>query len=763
LNYKYNPQLMFNKNVVLPFYENLLNELVSSIRQQREETKIQHVIISAPRGLGKTSLLLAVQNTIINSELSQHWQIIPFPEEPYAINDLTDYWFEVLYRLALLIKDPVFSEKVSQLKIKHTLSRDLQEAAKTLLRTWRQQEGKKLALFIDNLDTLFDQINSEQEREQLCETLQTDKDLLLIGTSSNWPSERLPQSFDKLFKIYHLTKLTADQTQQLWQQQAALDGYPDFAEKFNTYKPKLRLLEHFVCGNPRLALTVYHLIIENQEKPWCGLENLLDEVTPNFKAKIDNLPPQQRKLLVEIARISGKTNEGLTPTELAVAARLPVTQVSAQLKRLLELRYIRLVKLPGRNSYYTLSEPLYAIWQQMRCAPETHQRIKWLINFMKVWYELEDLGQDRRQIIDLLQDQLVNREMEKAYNILQILELKDYNTLKELLAAIGWEHLSQETLKTLHQTGFITKQEADRVPTSANLAEMHSLAEALAALQMGLTAFSTQQWEEACRYFEQSLKYKPDLYRGWLACSIVFERLNKYEEAINSLNKALDINPEIPQAWLIRAKLLIRTGRYEEALASYEHILKTRPTDAQVLLNRGAVLAKLARYAEARACFDRVLANKPDLSQAWFNRAITSLLRLTEHIYQDNTSLAEQDWQEALQSLRQAIQLTDELIGHKIISIVLSAIAQRGKLKFAQQMLADSNLNEQFFPLARAIDYLYSGEEALLDKLSPEVRSMVSELVDKLRKFANLPETSSIKATLQRKSGPRRRSTKLLQ
>ena len=47
-----------------------------------------------------------------------------------------------------------------------------------------------------------------------------------------------------------------------------------------------------------------------------GLEKLLDEVTPYYKAKIEILPPQQRKILDNLARVSGKTHEGLTPTQL---------------------------------------------------------------------------------------------------------------------------------------------------------------------------------------------------------------------------------------------------------------------------------------------------------------------------------------------------------------------------------------------------------------------------------------------------------------
>ena len=48
-----------------------------------------------------------------------------------------------------------------------------------------------------------------------------------------------------------------------------------------------------------------------------GLEQLLDQVTPYYKAKLESVPPQQRKILDHIARVSGETHEGLTPTQIA--------------------------------------------------------------------------------------------------------------------------------------------------------------------------------------------------------------------------------------------------------------------------------------------------------------------------------------------------------------------------------------------------------------------------------------------------------------
>src|ERR1043166_9364717 len=80
------------------------------------------------------------------------------------------------------------------------------------------------------------------------------------------------------------------------------------------------------------------------------------------------------------------------PTEIAAATRLTPNQVSTQLRRLSILGYVRLADSEGRNNYYTLSEPLYAIWHRMRLGREERQRMQWLVDFVKAWYDHRELG-----------------------------------------------------------------------------------------------------------------------------------------------------------------------------------------------------------------------------------------------------------------------------------------------------------------------------------------------------------------------------------
>jgi hypothetical protein len=60
-------------------------------------------------------------------------------------------------------------------------------------------------------------------------------------------------------------------------------------------------------------------------------------------------------------------------------------------------------------------------------------------------------------------------------------------------------------------------------------------------------------------------------------------------------------------------------------------------------------------------------------------------------------------------------------------------VAKVGKSEYARQLIAEAGMEDQLFTLARAIDYLQSGNEALIEKLSPEVRGIVEEVVAKLK------------------------------
>lgn len=399
----YNPDVMPEAEIKATFVarQRLVDELVSLIERQPEGAGMQHVVIIAPRGMGKTTVLLMVKFAIKDRGLAERWQAVKFPEESYGINDLADFWIEVLNLLAAETNDAELGQRAESLKTRYPNSDDLQEAALAAIKDWRRKHGKRLVLLTENLDQILKQINDERDNARLRDVLMNDGTVMLVGGATTFFKEAraYDQPLYNFFKIYDLADLKFEQIQELLRRRAERDQIPNFKETLQANASRLRALEYFTGGNPRLVLMLYRVVTQsNITEVRRGLEKLLDEVTPYYKAKIESLPVQQQKILDRIARVSGKTSEGVTPSAIAAAVRLSTNQVSAQLKRLSENGYVRAVNLRGRSSYYTLSEPLYALWHQMRFGRETRERMQWLVNFLRVWYTVEERGVESERL-----------------------------------------------------------------------------------------------------------------------------------------------------------------------------------------------------------------------------------------------------------------------------------------------------------------------------------------------------------------------------
>lgn len=570
MQFLYNPSLMSKQEIKSTFVgrENLIDEIISLIEHQPIGAGVQHVLTIAARGMGKTTVLLMTQFAMEDKKLTKQWQPVKFAEESYGIYDLADFWLEVIYQLSAETEDNQLLQSVTELKTLYTENVNLQEASLALIKDWCQKNKKRLVLLIDNFDIILEQINDERENARLRDVLMNNGTLMIIGTATTFFHEvrDYDQPLYNFFKIYNLESMKYPQVEDILRRRAKFDQIPHFEDKLKTNINRLRVLEHFTAGNPRLVLMLYRvLVMTDISDIRQSLESLLDEVTPYYKAKVESLPAQQRKILDYIAHISSKTNEGVTPTEIAEACRLTVNQVSSQLKRLSILSYVRAANLRGRSSYYTLSEPLYAIWYQMRFGRDAQQRMQWLINILEALYSCEEI------------------------NI-------DIESMK--LEALFQEYLIKGEFLDKGRVGLFN--------------------------------------------------------------------LDNHEEAIESYNKALSIDPNKQEVWYF---------------LGISYLFQ----------------------------FIRQVNDDVDLAKHYWNRAIESAKHIVKHLEFN------EQWQ-------------------KLLSIILLKLAESKHIKLARELIIGSSLEKEFFPLIRAIDYVVIGDKILLEKLSPEIRDIVEELIHRLHK-----------------------------
>jgi tetratricopeptide (TPR) repeat protein len=829
----YNPDAMSEQEIKATFVarQPLVDKLISMIKSQPDGAGVQHVVIIAPRGMGKTTVLLMVKFTLKDRGLTKNWQAVKFPEESYGIYDLADFWIQTLELLAVETGDDAPRIQAEELKKKYPNNNDLQEAALAAIKDWRRKHKKRILLLVENFDMILEQINDEQDNARLRDVLMNDGTLMLIGGATTFFKEAraYDQPLYNFFQIENLADLKFEQMQQLLRSRAEQDAMPNFDATLKANAGRLRVLEYFTGGNPRLVLMMYRVVTQSDlSEVRRGLEKLLDEVTPYYKAKIESLPPQQRKILDHIARISGKTNEGLTPAEIADAVRLSPNQVSAQLKRLAELGYVRAANMRGRSVPYTLAEPLYAIWHQMRFGRDAREKMQWLVNFLKSWYDREEMEPESEKLSLRFNDHLKSGRMREARDTLEHhrylahamdeafirvraiesiiqghLELGDSETIKkELLAGCSLKDLSEGTLEKLCAIKCISKKEAQQARKARGSATPskrdQKFTELIAAAK---TAYSEDKAEEALQHFDRAIEInpndsdawyyrgdtladlgkheeaiasfnraieiQPDHYEVWISRGLVLAILGRFNEVIDSYDRAIEIKADDPDAWYYRGCTLVDLGRYEKALESYNRAIEIKPDDPEFWYSRGILLGKLGGPNDAIASYDRAIETKPDYHEAWYNRGCTladldrrdeaimsykcaieikpdyhdawyncGLLYLdpfTDLVRQGNFDQARQTWDKALSFGRKS----EDNQWFETAFYDLQIVAQMGEWFFVRQLISESNLEEQLFPLARAIEYLQTGDEALIERLSPEVKGIVEEVVAKLRKTTN--------------------------
>ena len=110
------------------------------------------------------------------------------------------------------------------------------------------------------------------------------------------------------------------------------------------------------------------------------LERLIDEQTPYFKARIEELPVQARKVFHCLA-------ERWTPMlarELSVAAKLSSSHASAQLRQLVEKGYAREVRIQREKRVrYEVGDRFYNIYYLLRFSRTGRGRLERLVAFQQ--------------------------------------------------------------------------------------------------------------------------------------------------------------------------------------------------------------------------------------------------------------------------------------------------------------------------------------------------------------------------------------------
>ena len=395
--YRYNPDRIPPEELEATFVrrEKVLEQIVGDLRRQVGARANQHFLVTGPRGVGKTNLLLMLRLRVqADEQLRGSYLTLKTAEEEYAIVDLLDL-FRRIMELAVeatgdgelkIALGKVIDEKNPEIAL---------EKAVQAVKTYSRKSGRKLLLLVDNLDMIIeDQFSDEAQIGRLRDILMNQSFLVVVGAAPTFFREvsGYERPLYGFFMLKELDELDFEGMVALLRKRADWEGNLALLDRLDALRPRLEALFHLTGGNPRLVLMLYQLfVLAELPEVRSSLQMLLDDVTPYYKHRMESLAPQQRKVMDIFARLGRPA----TPTELAEEARLQVNQVNSILKRLKDAGFVSLAPQERRKTtLYMVSERVFRIWHQMRFSAQGRRRLEFLIEFIRIWYSEAEWGKE---------------------------------------------------------------------------------------------------------------------------------------------------------------------------------------------------------------------------------------------------------------------------------------------------------------------------------------------------------------------------------
>lgn len=398
---KYNPHLWSAEQLRAIFVARQfeLAELTRAIKELPDHIVPQHMLLVGSRGMGKSTLMQRLALKLSDEpDLADSWLALRFPEEQYTVNNLAQFWANVLDSLADSLErngQPTLELDAEASRIA-TLPVEVQADAylHTIVQT-SQRLNRRLLLLVDNTDMLLNNLG-KQGQWALRTILQQESRLMWVGGSyqSLEANSQYHDAFLDFFRVLELRPLSLAEMQQALLALARTFGGETAAElmqqQIQNQPERLPILRQLSGGNPRTTVMLYELLASKQSVDIrTDLEALLDSMTPLYKARLESLAELPRKLLAHILEYWAP----IPLAKLAEMSQIVKSSISPQLQRLELEGLIEKTSLHGTTrSGYQVSERFFNIWYLMRLSSRRQRlKLKWLVEFLRLWFSSQEL------------------------------------------------------------------------------------------------------------------------------------------------------------------------------------------------------------------------------------------------------------------------------------------------------------------------------------------------------------------------------------
>ncbi len=400
--YKYTPDEMPQEEFLERFAvrNDIFEEIFDDIKTSDYKVANQHYIIIGQRGQGKTTLLRKLQIEVENDKkLSKFLLPVKFAEEQYQIRSLSRLWEEVADYLQSIYEDEF--PNVLDVMEEHFEDDDYELKAFSYLESAIKKKKKKLLLLIDNIDELIGKL-SEKEQRRLREILLSSSSFRIVGGSTKMLEQHYDygKPFYEFFKIIKLKGFTKEESIDFLRSIGKGEQKEKMEAIIQNNPARIETLRQLTGGVPRTLVMLFDIFLDEEGNAFDDLLKVLDEATPLYKHRIDELPPQLQELVHTIAI----NWDGMYTAEIAKKTRLSTKIISAQLGKLEKYDIIE-SEQAGKNKIYKVKERFFNIWYLMRFGrKKDRQRVEWLVKFLESWCTQEELDERAEKLISKIQE-----------------------------------------------------------------------------------------------------------------------------------------------------------------------------------------------------------------------------------------------------------------------------------------------------------------------------------------------------------------------